>query len=304
MGRRRPRERRATAALLALVLSRPAARALCPSSLARTNNSNALRASTRPQTAATGATSSSLPRGRASHLGGRSTVAGAGTSWRLQAAGYGTAFGAGRNDDDGSDDDELERGDESDAQMSAAAATAAAATAAADARAAAAARAAPSEVGNDSLKPSVLQRMRRRSEEKIKASTPSAAVLEPASSRRSKRAAAAPPRNSSNSTRENKKRRIKGKGRNINLAGSGDRDGGSGDRDGGIGRGLKTGGRERKSWAGAVCNAVFGTPKRFVQRRVEACKAFVESRERVHWASLGMAIYILTTSVVPRLGTG
>lgn len=297
MGRRRPRERRATAALLALVLSRPAARALCPSSLARTNNSNALRASTRPQTAATGATSSSLPRGRASHLGGRSTVAGAGTSWRLQAAGYGTAFGAGRNDDDGSDDDEQERGDESDAQMSAAAATAAAATAAADARAAAAARAAPSEVGNDSLKPSVLQRMRRRSKAKIKASTPSAAVLEPASSRRSKRAAAAPPRISSNSTRENKKRRIKGKGRNINLAGSGDRDGGSG-------RGLKTGGRERKSWAGAVCNAVFGTPKRFVQRRVEACKAFVESRERVHWASLGMAIYILTTSVVPRLGTG
>lgn len=297
MGRRRPRERRATAALLALVLSRPAARALCPSSLARTNNSNALRASTRPQTAATGATSSSLPRGRASHLGGRSTVAGAGTSWRLQAAGYGTAFGAGRNDDDGSDDDEQERGDESDTQMSAAAATAAAATAAADARAAAAARAAPSEVGNDSLKPSVLQRMRRRSKAKIKASTPSAAVLEPASSRRSKRAAAAPPRISSNSTRENKKRRIKGKGRNINLAGSGDRDGGSG-------RGLKTGGRERKSWAGAVCNAVFGTPKRFVQRRVEACKAFVESRERVHWASLGMAIYILTTSVVPRLGTG
>lgn len=297
MGRRRPRERRATAALLALVLSRPAARALCPSSLARTNNSNALRASTRPQTAATGATSSSLPRGRASHLGGRSTVAGAGRSWRLQAAGYGTAFGAGRNDDDGSDDDEQERGDESDTQMSAAAATAAAATAAADARAAAAARAAPSEVGNDSLKPSVLQRMRRRSKAKIKASTPSAAVLEPASSRRSKRAAAAPPRISSNSTRENKKRRIKGKGRNINLAGSGDRDGGSG-------RGLKTGGRERKSWAGAVCNAVFGTPKRFVQRRVEACKAFVESRERVHWASLGMAIYILTTSVVPRLGTG
>lgn len=72
---------------------------------------------------------------------------------------------------------------------------------------------------------------------------------------------------------------------------------------GGEGRGGRR--RRRRGWgAGAVGSAVFGTPASFVRRKVAACKSFVTSRERVHWASLAMATYIFTTSVVPRLPAG
>lgn len=299
MGRRRPRERRAATALLTFVLSRSTARALCPASLARTSNALLASGARPPVVGASGA--SSLPCGRAVHRDGRAatTVSGEGAarSCRLQAAGYGTAFGTGRSgDDDGdSDGDEQEGGNESDA-----AAAAAAATAGAEARtpAAPAAPAAPSELGNHSegaLKNPLLHRIRRRSKAKIKA-TPAAAALDHAASPRAKRAAAASG-NGSIKEMKNKKRRLKAKGRNINMAGGGGRSG--------SGRGGDlTGEREPMSWPAAVCSAVFGTPARLVQRRVDACKSFVASRERVHWASLGMAVYILTTSVVPRLGTG
>ncbi len=62
--------------------------------------------------------------------------------------------------------------------------------------------------------------------------------------------------------------------------------------------------RRRGGTVGAVCGAVIGTPARFVRERVDTCKQFVKSRERVHWANLAMAAYIFTTSVVPRLPTG
>eukprot|EP00752_Nemacystus_decipiens_P006860 g6162.t1 len=72
---------------------------------------------------------------------------------------------------------------------------------------------------------------------------------------------------------------------------------------GGEGRGGHR--RQRKGWdVGAVGSAVLGTPVRFVRRKVGACKSFVTSRERIHWASLAMAAYIFTTSVVPRLPAG
>lgn len=56
-----------------------------------------------------------------------------------------------------------------------------------------------------------------------------------------------------------------------------------------------------KSWGIAICNAVLERPKRYVKGRVDACKLFVATRERVHWASLGMALYIASTTVVPRI---
>lgn len=62
--------------------------------------------------------------------------------------------------------------------------------------------------------------------------------------------------------------------------------------------------KDRNWGVGAVGSAVFGRPVRFVRRNVDACKSFVGSRERIHWASLFMATYILSTSVVPRLPAG
>eukprot|EP00903_Cladosiphon_okamuranus_P006910 g6725.t1 len=63
--------------------------------------------------------------------------------------------------------------------------------------------------------------------------------------------------------------------------------------------------RQRRSWGvGAIGSAVFRTPARFAGRKVRACKSFVTSRQPVHWASLAMAAYIFTTSLVPRLPAG
>ncbi|CBN77984.1 trypsin-like serine protease [Ectocarpus siliculosus] len=63
--------------------------------------------------------------------------------------------------------------------------------------------------------------------------------------------------------------------------------------------------KDRRRWGpAAVGSAVFVTPVRFVRRKVDDCRSFVVSRERVHWASLAMASYIFATSVLPRLPAG
>ncbi|CAM9693783.1 unnamed protein product [Ectocarpus sp. 13 AM-2016] len=62
---------------------------------------------------------------------------------------------------------------------------------------------------------------------------------------------------------------------------------------------------DRRRWGpAAVGSAIFGMPMRFVRRKVDDCRSFVVSRERVHWASLAMASYIFATSVLPRLPAG
>lgn len=120
---------------------------------------------------------------------------------------------------------------------------------------------------------SSLRRMRQRAKAKIKAIP---GVLDPSGAGRKKK------RGSAN--------KVKKKAGNIN-------------------KGADDGEPDRPSWGpgalgSALCSAVFGRPVRFFQRKVDACKSFVASRERIHWASLGMATYIITTSVVPRLGAG
>lgn len=51
----------------------------------------------------------------------------------------------------------------------------------------------------------------------------------------------------------------------------------------------------------AVGDVVWGRPARYVRGRVEACRVFLVSRRRIHWLTVGMAAYIVTTTVAPRV---
>ena len=57
----------------------------------------------------------------------------------------------------------------------------------------------------------------------------------------------------------------------------------------------------RRGWGAGVRDTVVGKPLRFLGRNLDACRAFIASRERIHWVSLGMAIYIASSSLRPRL---
>lgn len=193
-----------------------------------------------------------------------------GTNWKLgDGAGYGAAFGEGGSgrraregaNKGGSDGRRKEDDDASSGKERAPTASSAV-----------------GKEGNRGFSSSSLRRMRQRAKAKIKAMP---AVLDPAGAGRKKVLG---------SSVKNKVDKMEAG--NINKEGA---------DDGGepaVGR--------RRSWGpgavgSALCSAVFGRPVRFFQRRVDACKSFVASRERVHWASLAMATYIVTTSVVPRL---
>lgn len=142
-------------------------------------------------------------------------------------------------------------------------------------------------------KRAMLRRMRRRAKAKIKTIPTPARVLD------------SPP---GGGGRRAKISGVKNRPRaRIDFGRSGGGSGGSRDEAGvadGGGEGRGGDRRQKRSLGvGAVGSAVFGTPARFVRRKVYACRSFVASLPRVHWASLAMAMYIFTTSVVPRLPT-
>ncbi|CAM9716163.1 unnamed protein product, partial [Hapterophycus canaliculatus] len=296
---RRPRERPATAAvaILGLALSRSTTEALRPTSLLSSR-----------KTASGGAVAAVQHRSSFPAVGVRgSTVLAALPSsgqrgalvWRLEAAGYGPAFGQ----RDGSEDEEN--------------AAAAAAAAAKNKRliqraaAAAAARATGSEVSTamsagcqqdkqqreeTGKKRQMVRRVRRRAKAKIQAILPD----DTCSSAHVERGAAVP----SAATRTI----------NTAVTGSGSASSASSASSGVAEEASVIGGstksssgrrKKRRNWGvGAVGDVVVGRPSRYVRRKIDRCKSYIGSRQRVHWASLAMATYIFATSVVPRLPSG
>lgn len=141
------------------------------------------------------------------------------------------------------------------------------------------------EVGK---KRAMLRRMRRRAKARIKAIPARVLDSSPGDGR------------ATTSGAKNRPRPRVRSGRRSNS--SSNNSGGVADSDGEC---LDGRSRQRRRWGvGAVGSAVFGAPTRFVRRKADACKSFVTSRQRVHWASLVMATYIFVTSVIPRLPAG
>lgn len=304
--RRRPHESRTTttaaAALLGLAFSGSAAEALRPDFLSRNNNAHPASVAVQHHCSFPPGPGSSGDRSLALAALSPSGRRGA-RVWRLEAAGYGPAFGQ-----------ETEEDDEETAAAAAAAATTARntrliQTAAAvrmattqKAMSAAAEGQESREQGKTNetgRKRAMLRRMRRRAKAKIKAIP----TLKLDSS--GERGGATKKSGMKNSSKKPKPR--------INIGRRSDADtapvegNSSGDRRRG-GQRKRNSKRKSKSksrgWGvGAVGSAVFGRPVRFVRRNLDTCKSFVSSRERIHWASLFMATYILSTSVVPRLPT-
>ncbi|CAM9867084.1 unnamed protein product, partial [Scytosiphon promiscuus] len=269
---RRPRERPATAAvaILGLALSRTTTEALQPTSLLSSRK-------TASEVVPAGAVE---PRPSFPVVGGRPSTALAAFpssarrgahDWRIGAAGYGPAFGH----RDGSEDEETAAAADDDDDG-----VAASKNKRLIQRAAAAARATGSEARRAMTaghqqdqqqreeagrKPSMVRRIRRRAKAKIRAIP----AGEAPSSANVEGGAAVPA----------------AANRNPETV-----------------RGQK---KKRRTWGfAAVGDAVVGRPSRLVRRKVDGCKSFIGSRQRVHWASLAMATYIFATSVVPRLPSG
>lgn len=290
--RRRPREwqTRTAATLLGLAFSRSAAEALL------TSSSNAFAKNTHPSAAAVQQHYCSLPAGSghnrialsAAPPGGRHGA----RVWRLGPARTGTT----EDDDEGADAAAVTARNTRLVQAAAAvrmAATADKAMSATPAEADQGQHQRGRDQGEEEgKKRAVLRRVRRRAKAKIKAIP--ARILDSSSPggrrRRSKK---------TSGKKRPQRARLFSFGRRSSESGgvAGVADGGGEDRGGR--------GRQRRSWGvGAVGSAVFGTPARFVRRKVDACKSFVTSRDRVHWASLAMAVYIFATSVAPRVPAG
>lgn len=272
MARRHVRKRHGSVALLALTLSSSPTRALRPASVATSSGLTRIRP---PGDAArfSGAVRP-VPGGRAvceTPAASTSNTRRSESVWRLGAAGYGSAFGKGSSDNEQENEQEKEEVREEPIRNRVSAAAKLAASAASEASSAAALLAA--ELNRESQsKRATLWRTRRRARAKIKAA-PAAAIGSSAPAERGVRKAAV---------------NTGVKARNVNLGGDD----------------AVSGRSERRSWGGAIGSAVFGTPTRFFRRRVDACKSFVTSRERVHWVSLVMALYIATTSIAPRFESG
>lgn len=285
MARHRPRKRNTAVAIIGLTLSKSAARDLYPSFLAVSTRlpspADAFQHCCLRSPPATAEAVASRRRSKTTYC--RSNSRHGARLWPLKGNTFGSLSEQGRESSDNGESEESED------RVSAAAAVLAAATAAA---ATAESLEAPPTTATSSLQDdrsreaadkrrAVLRRMRRKSNAKIKSTPPILSEERPAERRARK---------------SNKKKRVgssaaadvaqlaRNKARNVDKTGTERQEWG-------------------KSWGGEICGAVFGRPTRFFRRKVDACKSFVASRQRIHWASLGMAAYIATTSVVPRLAT-